>query len=215
MFSRYSVHRVLDAIYLDVYRGETLGVLGNNGAGKSTLLRVMSGVISPDHGEINNRGHSVSLLALQAGFDPNLTGRQNAIFAAMLYGFSRKNVERKLQYIHEFSELGESFFEPVRTYSTGMVARLGFSVANIMSPDVLLIDEVLAVGDYSFRKKAERTMVGKIQSDQTIILVSHSLNQLHKLCDRVMVIHNGKQITCGSPEHSISAYKSIQTNIHD
>lgn len=192
IYRKPQYYQALKSINLDIYPGETLGILGRNGAGKSTLLKVISGIIKPDSGEIINRGASVSLLALQAGFDPNLSGRDNAILSGILQGYSRREVESKLDEIHNFSELGDFFYEPVRTYSSGMRTRLGFSVSTTISPDVLLIDEVLSVGDKEFRKKAEQVIVRKIQSEQTVILVSHSEQQLSRLCDRQITINEGE-----------------------
>ena len=154
VFRHKSYFEVLKSVTLDIYPGETLGILGRNGSGKSTLLRIISGVIRPDQGKIINHGVSVSLLALQVGFDPNLIGRDNAILSGMLQGYTRREVQTRLNEIQEYSELGDFFLEPVRTYSTGMRARLGFSITTIISPDVLLVDEVLSVGDKHFKEKA-------------------------------------------------------------
>jgi lipopolysaccharide transport system ATP-binding protein len=207
VFRRNSYYDALKSINLEIYPGETLGILGRNGAGKSTLLRLISGVIKPDNGKVINSGVSVSLLALQAGFDPNLNGHDNAILSGMLQGYSRKEVEARLDEIQEYSELGDFFFEPVRTYSTGMGARLGFSIATIISPDVLLIDEVLGVGDQHFRQKAERTMVLKIQSQQTVVLVSHSHHQIARLCDRAVLIDEGVSFATGEPHKVLKIYE--------
>jgi lipopolysaccharide transport system ATP-binding protein len=207
VFRRNSYYDALKSINLEIYPGETLGILGRNGAGKSTLLRLISGVIKPDNGKVINSGVSVSLLALQAGFDPNLNGHDNAILSGMLQGYSRKEVEARLDEIQEYSELGDFFFEPVRTYSTGMGARLGFSIATIISPDVLLIDEVLGVGDQHFRQKAERTMVSKIQSQQTVVLVSHSHHQIARLCDRAVLIDEGVSFATGEPHEVLKIYE--------
>lgn len=207
LFRKKSYYEALKSINLDIYPGETLGILGRNGSGKSTLLRIISGVIRPDRGRITNHGASVSLLALQAGFDPNLNGSDNAILSGMLQGFSRREVQDRLNEIQEYSELGNFFFEPVRTYSTGMRARLGFSITTIMSPDVLLVDEVLSVGDQHFKQKAERTMVEKIQSQQTIVLVSHSHQQIVRLCDRAVLIDEGISYASGDPHKVLSIYE--------
>ena len=209
LFRRKSYFDALKSISLDIYAGETLGILGRNGAGKSTLLRIISGVIKPDTGQITNRGVSVSLLALQAGFDPNLVGRDNAILSGMMQGFSRKAIESRLDEIQEFSELGDFFYEPVRTYSTGMRARLGFSITTIFSPDVLLVDEVLSVGDAHFKQKAERTMLAKIQSQQTVVLVSHSHHQIERICDRVIVIEGGVSVASGQPREVLGMYNEL------
>ena len=197
----------LKSVSLDIYPGETLGVLGRNGSGKSTLLRVITGVLRPDKGKIINRGVNVSLLALQAGFDQNLSGRDNAIFRGMLLGYSRRDAVACLDEIQEYSELGDFFFEPVRTYSSGMSARLGFSISIINSPDVILLDEVLSVGDQHFKQKAERTMMSMIQSEQTVVLVSHSHHQVARLCDRAVLIDNGISYATGKPKDVLKIYE--------
>ena len=207
VFRRKSYFEALKSINLDIYPGETLGILGRNGAGKSTLLRIISGVILPDKGTLRNHGVSVSLLALQAGFDHNLSGHDNAILNGMLLGYKRREVEARLDEIQEYSELDGFFFEPVRTYSTGMLSRLGFSITTIISPDVLLVDEVLSVGDKHFREKAERTMIAKIQSHQTVVLVSHSHQQIARLCDRAVLIDEGMSLASGEPHEVLKIYE--------
>lgn len=188
LFRKPEYFQALEGISFDIHRGETLGILGRNGAGKSTLLRVVAGIIQPDSGEVVNHGVTVSLLALQAGFDAELPGTDNAILSGMLMGYTRKQVEARLDDIAEFSELGEFMYEPVKTYSSGMKARLGFSVAMYMTPDVLLLDEVLSVGDKQFKKKAETEMMKKLHSDQTVLLVSHSERQVDRMCERVVTL---------------------------
>jgi len=207
LFKRKSYFQALKAVNIDIYPGETLGILGRNGAGKSTLLRLISGVIKPDQGKVINNGVSVSLLALQAGFDLNLNGHDNAILSGMLQGHTKRKIIEKLDEIHQYSELGDFFFEPVRTYSMGMRARLGFSITTIISPDVLLVDEVLGVGDQHFRKKAENTMLTKIQSQQTVVLVSHSHQQIARLCDRAVLIDEGISYASGDPDKILSIYE--------
>ncbi len=206
IFRRSNYYAALKSINFNIYPGETLGIIGKNGSGKSTLLRLISGVIKPDSGRILNRGASVSLLVLQAGFNPNLNGRDNVILSGMFQGFSRKEVENRIDEIHTYSELNDFFYEPIRTYSTGMRARLSFSISTILNPDVLLIDEVLSVGDAQFREKAERTMLNKIQSNQTIILVTHSIAQIRRLCDRAILIDNGCSISEGDPKKVLQEY---------
>jgi lipopolysaccharide transport system ATP-binding protein len=199
----------LKDINLKVFAGETLGILGGNGAGKSTLLKVISGAIKPDSGVVHNYGARVSLLALQAGFDPNLTGRDNAIFGGMLLGYSKKQVIERLDEVKEYSELGDFFEQPVRSYSTGMGSRLGFAISTVISPDILLVDEVLSVGDANFKKKAERTMMQKIASGQTVVLVSHAKSQIANLCDRCVILNKGQLIEGGSVEEMLGRYDEV------
>lgn len=185
LFRRARYYQVFQGLNFELHRGETLGIVGRNGAGKSTLLRALAGIIQPDSGQVVNHGVSVALLALQAGFDGELPGTDNAVLSAMLLGYTRRQALDRLDQIADFSELGDFMHEPVKTYSSGMRARLGFSVAMFLSPDVLLLDEVLAVGDKAFKKKAEREMIRKMHSDQTVVFVSHSEGQVQRLCDRV------------------------------
>lgn len=185
IFKPVKTYEALSNISFDLYRGETLGIVGRNGAGKSTLLKVLAGIIRPDHGRVVKADDTgISLLALQAGFDSELSGYDNAVLGGMLLGYSRKEIESKLDEITAFSGLGSFMEQPIKTYSSGMRSRLGFSLALYASPDVLLLDEVLSVGDREFKKKAEAAMIEKIRSDQTIVLVSHSENQIERLCDR-------------------------------
>lgn len=190
-FFKSESYNALQDISFNVYKGETLGILGRNGAGKSTLLRLLAGIIKPDKGKVIHHCKSVSLMALAAGFDPNLSGRQNATISGMLIGHTKQEMLEKLESIKEFSELGEFFDKPVKTYSSGMRARLGFATAMNTHPDVLLIDEVLAVGDSNFKAKAESAIKQKINSDITVILVSHSEAQLKALCHRLVWIEGG------------------------
>jgi lipopolysaccharide transport system ATP-binding protein len=190
IFTKNKYYDALKNINLKIYPGETIGIIGKNGSGKSSLLKILSGVIQPTSGEIINYGVSTSLLTIGAGFDNNLNGKDNAILNGMLQGLKSKEIKSKLNEIHDYSELGDFFFEPVRTYSTGMRARLGFSISNIIKPDILLIDEVLGVGDQKFRQKTEITIIEKNRPQQAIILVSHASQQISKLCNRVALIDN-------------------------
>lgn len=198
---KWSKYTPFNNITFDLHRGETVGIIGRNGAGKSTLLRLIAGIHEPDVGRIVNHGARVSLLSLGVGFVPHLSGRNNAMLSGMLLGLRKKEIEQKLDAIIEFSGLGKFIDQPLRTYSSGMRARLGFSVAVQVDPDVLLIDEVLGVGDEEFRTKSTAEMKRLIKSDKTVVLVSHNLSTVRELCDRLVWIEDGhvKQIdTTGS-----------------
>ncbi|MCP5419532.1 MAG: ABC transporter ATP-binding protein [Gammaproteobacteria bacterium] len=197
----------LKDVSFDLYQGESLGIIGRNGAGKSTLLKLLAGIISPDKGKLINYGFTTTLLSLQLGFLPNLSGRENAILSGMLLGMKRKEIEKRLSYIQEFSELDDFFDQPINTYSSGMRARLGFSVAFQLDPDVLLIDEILGVGDADFRKKSEAVMREKIRSDKTIVLVSHSAATVRQLCNRTVWIENGETKAEGETAEVLRSYE--------
>ncbi|UXY52699.1 ABC transporter ATP-binding protein [Pseudomonas tohonis] len=199
----------LRSVNLTVSAGETLGILGRNGTGKSTLLKILSGALRPDKGSLVNHEVSVALLALQSGFDGNLSGRDNALFGGMLLGHSQAEVKARLEEVKAYSELGQYFEEPLRTYSTGMAARLGFSISTILNPDVLLVDEVLSVGDAQFRRKAERTMMQKIAMGQTVVMVSHSRGQVEKICDRCVILEDGQIIEGTSVTQVLDLYESL------
>ena len=199
-------------VSLELYRGDSLGVIGRNGAGKSTLLQILGGIILPDKGKIINNNATTSLMALQAGFDPELSGRLNLLVSGMLLGFSKTDVKKNMEKIIAFSEIGDFIDQPVKSYSTGMKARLGFSLALEMNPDVLLIDEVLGVGDVQFRKKASAVMKEKLLSDQTIVLVSHDATTVKNLCNRAVWIENGITRMAGSSDHVVTAYEDFVQN---
>ena len=197
---------MLDTISFDVFRGETLGVIGRNGAGKSTLLKLLAGIIAPDSGSLEFRGPRASLLSLQVGFLPHLSGRQNAILSGMLLGWTRREVVALLPDIVSFAELEDHIDDPTRTYSAGMRARLGFSVAFFTDPEVLLIDEVLGVGDIDFRKKSTEAMRQRINSNKTVVLVSHNLGTIESLCNRVVWIEGGRLLDVGEPNRILKEY---------
>jgi lipopolysaccharide transport system ATP-binding protein len=204
------IHHVLDNVSLKLYRGQTLGVIGRNGAGKTTMLRLLAGILAPTHGKILRRdGVRCSLLTLGLGFQERLTGRDNARLSALLQGASRSEADACLESIQEFSELGASFDEPVKTYSAGMRARLGFSTALQTEVDVLLIDEVLSVGDRAFREKASAAMRERIQGDQTVVLVSHAEGQIRDVCDVAAWIEGGRLREYGSVMNVLEHYRSF------
>ena len=211
-FFKHDVVAALRDVSFKLYPGDSLGVVGKNGAGKSTLLSLLGGIILPDSGKIISKNVKTSLLALQVGFDPELSGRTNAILSGMLLGFQYEQVKANLDKIIAFSELGEFIDKPVKTYSAGMKGRLGFSIALEMNPDVILIDEVLGVGDVDFRKKSMAVMKEKLLSDQTIVLVSHSGQIVKNFCSRVIWIEDGVSKMDGDPKEVVDAYENYMAN---
>ena len=197
---------VLSGLSFDLLAGETLGVLGRNGAGKSTLLKLLADIIQPDAGSIERNTGRIQLLSLQVGFMPHLTGRQNAVMAGILLGLRRRDMMARMDSIIEFSELSDKIDEPVRNYSSGMRARLGFAISIQTDPDVLLIDEVLGVGDALFQPKAKRVITDRIQSGETVVIVSHNDRTLREYCDRVVWIADGQVRMLGEPGTVIDAY---------
>jgi len=200
-------NQVLDSVSFHVHESETLGIIGRNGVGKTTILRLMGGIIAPTSGEVVRRqGTSVALLSIGLGFKPQLSGRDNARLAAMLQGADHKQAGQYLEEIKEFSELGDYFERPVKTYSSGMAARLGFSTALLTNVDTMLIDEVLSVGDSEFSEKAEQAIRKRISGDQTVVFVSHSDSQIRSICDRVIWLNNGRIAEEGSPDFVLEKY---------
>lgn len=193
-------------ISFDLRRGETVGIIGRNGVGKSTLLRLIAGIIEPDSGSVVNGGARVSLLSLGAGFVPHLSGRENAMLSGILLGLGLGEIRAKMRTIIDFSGLGESIDHPLRTYSNGMRARLGFSVAVQVDPDVLLIDEVLGVGDEEFRAKSTAEIKRLIRSDKSVVFVSHNLAAVRELCDRVVWLEDGVIKGDGEVDALLKAY---------
>lgn len=203
----HGVHQVLNRVSMQLYEGETLGVIGNNGCGKTTILRIMAGILAPSSGKIwRQKGSSTALLSLGLGFKPNLSGRSNAILAAMLQGANRAQAESYLEDIKDFSELGDSFEEPVKTYSNGMRSRLGFTTALKTHVDILLIDEVLSVGDAQFKGKAESALKERIAGDQTVVFVSHAPNQIKELCNRAIWLNEGSIAGEGDASEVMESY---------
>ncbi len=197
----------IEDMTFDVISGQNLGIIGRNGAGKSTLLRLLAGIILPDVGRIIKGPEvSVSMLVANAGFDPFISGRDNIYLAGMIFGLSRKDLNEKMPRIVEFAGIGDWIDKPLKTYSSGMAARVGFSLSLEMTPDVLLIDEAMGAGDENFRKKARTRLLKKIQSDQTTVIVSHDLDVLTDLCSRVIWIHEKRIRMDGDPKKVTEAY---------
>ncbi len=198
----------LEDVTLTLRRGQRLGVIGRNGAGKSTLLRVLAGILAPDRGRMKRGPVSCQLLSLALGFVPHLSGRDNAILSGLMLGLRRKDMLARLSAIHEFSELGSFFDEPIQTYSSGMMMRLAFSVAIQVEPDVLLIDEVLAVGDAEFQQKSGAALRERMGEGHTVVLVSHAEAQIAALCDRVLWVEHGKTVMEGDRDEVFAAYNA-------
>ena len=200
---------VLKDINIEINKGETVALIGVNGSGKSTLLKLMTKIIYPNKGTLKTYGKLTSLLELGAGFHPDFTGRENIYFNAAIFGLTKKEIDDRLQSIIEFSELGDFIDSPVRTYSSGMYMRLAFSVAINVDAEILLIDEILAVGDQHFQDKCFAKLEELAQSNMTIVIVSHSLDSIKKLCNRAIWINNGEVAKDGNCQDVISEYLKV------
>lgn len=198
----------LQDIDFEIKKGETVGIIGPNGAGKSTLLKLMAGVTKPTNGEIKITGNIAPLIELGAGFHPELTGRENITLNGVILGMSKKEVAGKFSEIVDFAELWEFIDQPIKHYSSGMYLRLAFSVAVHTKPDILLIDEILAVGDINFQSKCFKKMEEFKKQGVTIVLVSHSLEQIKKFCQRVIYLNYHKVIFDGLPSEAIQSYQN-------
>jgi ABC-2 type transport system ATP-binding protein len=207
---RFRVFNALSNVDLQVNEGEILGIVGRNGAGKSTLLKVISRVLIPTEGRVRIRGQVSPLLELGAGFHPELTGRENIFLNGTLLGHTRRDVQSRLADIIEFAELGAFIDSPLRTYSSGMWARLGFSVATSWRPEILILDEVLAVGDESFRNKCQLRMKNFRDQGTTTLLVTHDSNTVETLCSRTMWLDHGKVKAIGSSQEIVALYRQSQ-----
>ena len=203
------LHTVLQDVSLDIKKGETVALIGVNGSGKSTLLKLMTKIIYPTKGKITTYGKLTSLLELGAGFHPDFTGRENIYFNSAIFGLTKQEIDRRLNDIIEFSELGEFIDSPVRTYSSGMYMRLAFSVAINVYADILLIDEILAVGDAHFQDKCFAKLEELKNSGKTIVIVSHGLDAVKKLCNRAVWIHEGQIKLDGHSDNVIDEYIKV------
>lgn len=200
---------VLKNIDLNIEKGETVALIGTNGSGKSTLLKLMTKIIYPTTGKIVTEGKLTSLLELGAGFHPDFTGRENIYFNASIFGLSHSEIERRVDEIIEFSELEEFIDSPIRTYSSGMYMRLAFSIAINVDAEILLIDEILAVGDQHFQEKCFAKLDELKNSEKTIVIVTHSLDQVKKLCNRAIWIYDGEVRMDGKPEKVVEEYLKV------
>lgn len=204
---------VLDDVSLEVGKGTSLGLLGRNGAGKSTMLQIVAGVLQPTSGVASTRGRISALLQLGAGFSPDFTGRENAMMNGLLLGLDRKEMNRRFDDIEEFADLGDFMNQPVKTYSSGMRARLGFAVAVNVDPEILLVDETLSVGDGVFRHMGIQKMRDLQASGATIVFVSHSIPQVKDFCTEAALLHRGRLISHGDTSETVDLYQALLSNI--
>lgn len=204
---QYQEFTALDHVSFTVKRGETLGLIGRNGAGKSTMLKIISGILKPTEGNVICRGNVVPMLELGSGFDFDLTGRENIFLNGAILGYSEDFLNAKYGEIVEFSELGNFIESPIRNYSSGMLARLAFSVATMVQPEVLIVDEILAVGDAAFQEKSKKRMLELMGGGTTVLFVSHSLNQMREMCGRVVWLEHGQVKMCGPAQEVCDAYE--------
>lgn len=203
---KYEEFWVLRDVSFEVKRGEVLGIIGHNGAGKSTLLKVISGILKPSRGSVSVNGVIAPMLELGSGFDFDLTGRENVFLNGAILGYSEQFLKEKYGEIVEFSELGQFIDVPLRNYSSGMVARLAFSVATVVRPDILIVDEVLSVGDADFQEKSKKRMLDLMGGGTTVLFVSHSLSQIQEMCDRVVWLEHGEMKMLGEAKEVCDRY---------
>lgn len=208
---RYREHYALRDISFDVKKGETVGIIGTNGAGKSTILKIITGVLNPTAGEMEIKGRISALLELGAGFNPEYTGMENIYLNGTMMGYSREEVEERIDDILHFADIGEFIHQPVKTYSSGMFVRLAFAVAINIDPEILVVDEALSVGDVFFQAKCYQKFDDFKKEGKTILFVSHDLGSISKYCDRVILFNKGKKLAEGSPKDMIDLYKKLLT----
>ena len=204
----YREFTALRHVSFDVNRGEVVGLIGHNGAGKSTMLKIISGILKPTEGQVTVRGSVVPMLELGSGFDFDLTGRENVFLNGAIMGYSEGFLLERFEEIVAFSELEQFIDVPLRNYSSGMVARLAFAIAALVEPEILIVDEVLAVGDAEFQEKSKRRMLELMSGGTTVLFVSHSLEQIRQLCDRVVWIEQGSMVAFGDAKDICDRYES-------
>ena len=204
----YTDFTALDHVSFTVERGETLGLIGRNGAGKSTLLKVISGILRPKEGSVITRGNVVPMLELGSGFDMDLTGRENIFLNGAILGYSEAFLKAKYDEIVAFSELGDFIESPIRNYSSGMLARLAFSVASVVEPEILIVDEILSVGDAAFQEKSRAKMMELMGGGTTVLFVSHTMSQIREMCGRAVWLEGGKIKQIGGAEQVCDVYQN-------
>lgn len=203
----YKEFWALDGVSFSVKKGEVVGIIGRNGSGKSTLLKVLSGILKPTKGSVTTVGTIAPMLELGSGFDPDLTGRENIFLNGAILGYGKDFLRGKFQEILNFSELGEFIDVPIRNYSSGMMMRLAFSTATLVNPEILIVDEILAVGDENFQQKSQTRMKEMMSGGTTVLLVSHSLDQVREMCNRVIWLDAGSIKMMGSTQEVCDAYQ--------
>ena len=203
----YKEFTALEHISFSVQKGETLGLIGRNGAGKSNLLKIISGILKPTEGSVSCRGNVVPMLELGAGFDMDLTGRENIFLNGAILGYDETFLLEKYNEVVDFSELGQFIETPIRNYSSGMLARLAFSIAAVVDPEILIVDEILAVGDSAFQEKSKARMLDLMGGGTTVLFVSHSIEQIREMCSRVLWLEHGAAKMLGDPEEVCSCYE--------
>lgn len=206
---KYNEFWALQNVSFTVEKGDRVGILGLNGAGKSTLLKVIAGVFKPTEGSVTKHGKMVPLLELGAGFDQQYTGRENIYLYGAMLGYSKEFIDEKYDEIVKFSELKDFIDVPIKNYSSGMKSRLGFSIATVVSPKILILDEVLSVGDAKFRKKSEKKVLSMFDSGVTVLFVSHSLAQVQRICNKAMILEKGKLIAYGDIDEISEQYERM------
>lgn len=205
---QYTTFTALDNVSFTVDRGETVGIIGKNGAGKSTILKVISGILVPSGGSVVCRGNIVPMLELGSGFDLDMTGNENIFLNGAILGYSEQFLKEKRDEIVEFSELGDFINIPLRNYSSGMTMRLAFSIAAVVNPEILIVDEILSVGDAAFQEKSKKRMHELMSGGTTVLFVSHSLDQIEEMCNRVIWLEHGKVRMIGDTAEVCQAYKA-------
>lgn len=206
----YVSFRAVDHVSFQVPKGEVCGIIGRNGAGKSTLLKLIAGVLNPTEGSIKINGNIAPLLELGAGFDIELTAKENIYLNGAILGYNKEFLESKYKQIVDFSELHDFMDQPVRTFSSGMIMRLAFSIATLVEPEILIVDEILSVGDAHFSQKSGQRMKDMMAGGTTVLMVSHSISQIKELCDRVIWLEKGRVVMDGKPEEVCGAYVSAE-----
>lgn len=211
----YQEHYALNHINFEVAKGETVGIIGTNGSGKSTMLKLVTGVLTPSAGEIQVDGRVSALLELGAGFDTEYTGIENVYLNGTMIGFSRSEIDAKMQDILDFADIGDFVYQPVKSYSSGMFVRLAFAVAINIDPEILIVDEALSVGDVFFQAKCYRKFEEFKKQGKTILFVSHDLGSITKYCDRAILLNKGQKIFEGTPKETVDIYKKVLVNQFD